>query len=139
MSRWPVCSGYETTSGGAWRSVEACTEETSIARAIIRCQPRVFLHRDVSHRSLRVFDHHQRMRQIRCTIVTPGGDGPDALLVCRVPRWEAYFTTTAEGFAEEITIVQQHLSPEEVPPLAHVPHWMIEAFVQWPSALPSAS
>jgi hypothetical protein len=57
----------------------------------------------------------------------------------RMRRWEAYLAGTAEAFSEEITVVQQHLRPEEVPPLPRIPRWMVEAFVQWPNALPSAS
>jgi hypothetical protein len=51
--------------------------------------------------------------------------------------WESCLAATADECSEKITVVRQHLSPEEVPPLAHVPHWIIEAFVQTPS-LPSS-
>jgi hypothetical protein len=40
----------------------------------------------------------------------------------RMRASEGCLAATAEGFSEEITVVQQHLRPEEVPPLAHVPH-----------------
>jgi hypothetical protein len=61
-------------------------------------------------------------------MVTPRGDGPDAVLACRADaEVEAYFAATAEGFAEEIVIVRQHLRAEEVPQLARIPRWMVEA------------
>jgi len=50
----------------------------------------------------------------------------------RMRRWEAYLAATVEGFTEEIAVVRQHLRPEEVPPLARLPRWIVEAFVQWP-------
>jgi hypothetical protein len=57
----------------------------------------------------------------------------------RMRVWESCLAATADECSEEIAVVQQHLRPEEVPPLALVPPLMIEAFVQWPSAQPSAS
>jgi hypothetical protein len=53
--------------------------------------------------------------------------------------WQRCFAATAEAFSEEITLVQQHLRPEEMPPLARIPRWIINAFVWWPGALPPAS
>jgi hypothetical protein len=55
----------------------------------------------------------------------------------RIRAWEGCLAATAEGFAEEIAVVQQHLRPEEVPPLACIPRWIVEAFVQPPSLPPS--
>jgi hypothetical protein len=57
----------------------------------------------------------------------------------RMRVWESCLAATAEECSEEIAVVQQHLRPEEVTPLALVPPLMIEAFVQWPSAQPSSS
>jgi hypothetical protein len=55
----------------------------------------------------------------------------------RVRVWEGCLAVTADFFPEEIRVVQQHLGPGGVPPLARIPRWIIEAFVQWPSAPPS--
>jgi len=55
----------------------------------------------------------------------------------RMRVWEACLAATADECSEEITVVQQHLRPEEVPPLARTPRWIVEAFVQWPSVPPS--
>ena len=54
----------------------------------------------------------------------------------RMQGWETCLAGTAEAFSKEITVVQQHLRPEEVLPLPRIPRWVVEAFVQWPSALP---
>jgi hypothetical protein len=59
------------------------------------------------------------------------------LHVDRMRRWEIYFATMAEEFTDEIAAVRQHLRQEEVPPLARIPRWIMEAFVQWPSVPPS--
>ena len=45
--------------------------------------------------------------------------------------WESPLAATAEAFAEGITVVQDHLRPEEMPPLPCIPRWIVKAFVQW--------
>jgi hypothetical protein len=49
----------------------------------------------------------------------------------RVRAWEGCLAAAAELFPEEITLVQEHLRPQEAPPQARVPRWIMEAFVQW--------
>jgi hypothetical protein len=43
--------------------------------------------------------------------------------------WESPLAATAEAFAEGITVVQDHLRPEEMPPLPCIPRWIVKAFV----------
>jgi hypothetical protein len=54
----------------------------------------------------------------------------------RMQAWETAFACMAEAFATEISIIRQHLRPEEVPPLERIPDRIVEAFVQWPRTLP---
>ena len=67
----------------AWRPVAGCRGEMSIARVIIRCQSRMCLHRETSHRSVRALNHHQRTRHVTWIVVMPAGDGPDAVVAGR--------------------------------------------------------
>ena len=64
------------------------------------------LHREISHRSVRALNHHQRTRHVTWRVVMPAGDGPDAVLAGRANAVVGdYFAAMEGGFAEEIVAV----------------------------------
>ena len=88
----------------------------------------------MSHRSVEALAHHtklamsdKQLSRLQAVPLTPCSRAEP------MRAWEACLTGTAEAFFEEITVVQQHFRPEEVPSLARIVRSIAEAFVRWPS------
>jgi hypothetical protein len=117
----------------AWRSVAGCTRQTSIARAIIQCQPRVLLHREIHHRSAWAFDHHQRTRPVKRVAFAPAGGALDAVVACRADAGMGGLFRHDGGGMLRRDHGRPAASHVRGGATAGAYFTIVEAFLQWPS------